>query len=175
MSEQNNVLQLKRVAAKLTGKSVDKISGYTIADVLDYIQANYTAGSGGGGATISSVVLNVDSEKGIDNGLITMSDGSTIPIELKTIESLTLKAAEGSATKLTKITVTPTLTSGNHYRYKLASQVMPAAGQDLTEWTEWDGVAEIEAQNGTVVMVAECDSNNKAVKCGECNAVAPLF
>lgn len=176
MSEQNNVLQLKKLAVKMTGKPFNDIEGLTIADVLDYIQQNYKSGGGtGGGETITSIELYADGNNGIHGGTITMSSGATINIEVKEIEQLTLTATNGSATAKTKITVSPTLGSGNHYRYLLNGELMPAKGEDLSDWTEWNGTDEISAQNGADLLVAECDTNNKAVKCGACNAVAPIF
>lgn len=175
MSEQNNVFQLKKVAAKLTGKSVAQITGTTVADVLDFIQQNYTGGGSGGGLYIASVDLYANSEYAIKGGTITMSDGSTVEMIVSLIDELTLTASEGSATGKTKITVSPALESGDHYRYKTGSDIVPAKGEDLSDWSTWDGTSEISAQNGVDLLIAECDGSNKAVKCGLCNAVAPIF
>lgn len=177
MAEQNNVLQLKKLAAKMTGKTLDKIDGTTIADVLDIIQSNYSAGGGGGASvTITSFTLNANGEGGINNGSILMSNGEVIEVNITQIPTITMTAAEGSATKQTIITVTePALASGNHYRYTTGDIITPAIGEDLTEWIEWDGTSEITATNGTILNIAECDKNNKAVRCGTVKAVAPLF
>lgn len=176
MAEQNNVLQLKKLAAKIKGTTVDKINGCTIADILDIIQQSYkNSGGGGNGVDIASVILNASSDYAIKSGVITMSDGSTIDIEVSLIESLTLTAAEGSATGKTKITVKEAITTGNHYRYDVNQNVTPAKNEDLTEWDTWNGTDEITAQSGATVLIAECDANNKAVKCGTVKAVAPIF
>lgn len=174
MSEQNNVLQLKKLAAKMSGTTVDKISGCTIADVLDYIQSKYANG-GGSNVTISNMVLNVNGDYAVKNGTITLSDGQTIDIDIKLIDMLTLTASEGSAVGKTVIAITPKLTTGNHYRYTTSIDVLPAKGEDLTAWTAWNGVDELNVQNGKEIFIAECDSNDKAVKCGSCKAVSPIF
>lgn len=175
MSEQNNLSQLKKLAAKMTGKTADKIAGSTIADVLDIIQKNYTGGGTGGGATIQEVILNADSNYGIHGGQVAMSDGSIISIEVALIDALTLTAANGSETAKTKVTVTPALTSGNHYRYLVNGDIIPAKDEDLSSWTIWNGTDEISAQNGADLFIAECDGDNRAVKCGSCEAKAPIF
>lgn len=174
MADQSNLLQLKKLAAKMTGKTVDKIGGTTLADVLDIIGQNYTNG-GGGSVGIASVELYANSEFGIHGGVITLTNGSNIDITVNQIDKLTLKAVEGSATGKTKITVTEPLGSGNHYRFKINAEFTPAKGELLTTWTEWNGIDDITAQNGTDVFIAECDSEFKAVKCGVCDAVAPIF
>lgn len=176
MAEQNNVLQLKKLAAKMTNKTAEQISGTTIADVLDVIQTNYTGGGGGGGATITDLTLNVNSEYGVNNGTITMSDGNVVNINVVFIEPLTLTSEEGSAKAQTIVTVEPTITAGNHYRISAGSEtIIPATGEDLSAWDSWNGTDEIEAQSGVKLRVAECDSNNKAVKCGIVSVKAPIF
>lgn len=176
MAEQNNVLQLKKLAAKMTNKTAEQISGTTIADVLDVIQTNYTGGGGGGGATITNLTLNVNSDYGVNNGTITMSDGTTIFVNIAFIEPLTLTSTEGSAKAKTVVTVTPELTEGNSYRISAGSEtIIPATGEDLTAWDSWNGTDEIEAQNGVKLRVAECDANNKAVKCGIVSVKSPIF
>lgn len=176
MAEQNNVLQLKRLAVKLTGKKIENIKGSTISDVLDFIQSNYTGGGGGGGATIMDVTLNANSDYGVHNGVVTMSDGTTIAVNVALIDELTLTSTEGSAKAKTVVAVEPTLTAGNHYRISAGSDTLiPASGEDLSEWTEWNSTSEIDAQNGVKLRVAECDTDNKAVKCGIVAVKAPIF
>lgn len=175
MNEQNNILMLKKLAAKIIGggKSMDDISGNTIAEVLDIIQQHYT--SGGAGITIEKAELNIDGKGNFDNGLITMSDGSTIDIVITTIEKLTLTSEEGSGISKTIITVNPKLTSGNHYRYKLGTVTKPAKNEDVSDWTYWNGNDEITADWGEILTLVECTANNRAVKCGSVEVVSPLF
>ena len=175
MSDQDNVLQLKKLAAKIIGGNTtqDDIDGTTIAEVLDIIQQHYT--SGGSGLTVVSAELNVDGAGNFNNGLITMSDGSTVDIVITEIDSLTLTSEEGSGLAKTIITVSPSLTEGNQYRYKIGKITAPAKNQDLSSWTYWDGTSEIEADAGAILNVAECTQNNKAVACGNVEVVSPIF
>lgn len=176
MSDKDNLLQLKKLAVKVVGgdTKIDDIQGETIAEVLDIIQQHFT--SGGAGLTIDSAELNVDGAGEINNGLITMSDGSTIPIELKTIEPLTLTSTEGSGISRTKITVTPPIEEGHIYKYKIGTNVVnPAPYQDLSAWLDWNGTDEIEADDGSRLRVAECLSDGRALKCGNVKVNAPLF
>lgn len=175
MNEQNNILMLKKLAAKIEGggKTVDDIPGNTIAEVLDIIQQHYT--SGGAGITIESAELNVDGKGDFDNGLITMSDGSTIDIVITTIEELTVTSEEGTGISKTVITVSPSIGEGNHYRYKLGVVTKPAKNQDMSSWTYWNGTDEITADDGDLITVVECNANNRALKCGSADVVAPLF
>lgn len=175
MSEQNNLLMLKKLAAKIEGggKTSDDIAGDTLAEVLDIIQQHYT--SGGAGVTIVSAELNVDGKGNFDNGLITMSDGSTVDIVISEIDKLTLTSAEGSALSKTIITVSPPLEEGDQYRYKLGSVTMPAKNQDVSDWTAWDGTSEITADSGDILTMVECTQSNRAVKGGSVEVQAPLF
>lgn len=81
--------------------------------------------------------------------------------------TLTISSAAGSATGKTKITVSPSLTSGNKYVYKAASTVTsPAYGDDCSSYTAWDGTSEITATTGNKICIVEVDSNKTAVKAG---------
>lgn len=175
MSEQDNVLMLKKLAAKVIGggKTMSSIKGNTIADVLDIIQQHYT--STGPGITIEKAELNLDGKGNFDNGLITMSDGSTIDIVITTIDKLKLTSEEGSGISKTIITVSPKLTSGNQYRYKLGTVTKPAKNEDVSDWTYWNGTDEITADLGDVLTLVECTANDRAVKCGSVEVVSPLF
>lgn len=175
MSEQNNLLQLKKLASKMTGTSEDKIKAETIADVLDIIQQNYSSGGGGGGVTIEKVTLNSNGSGLVKGGEIVMSNGDVIEMILTSVETLTVTSVEGSAINKTKITVSPQLTSGNKYRYSLNTSVIPAYHEDLSSWLEWDGASEIEASDGETIMIAECTSDNKVLSAGKTTVHAPIF
>lgn len=140
MVEQNNVLALKKLAAKMIGgtTSANDIPGTTIADVLDVITENY--------------------------------EGST-PLILGT---LTLTSAVGSDSGFTVITVTPTLSSGNSYRYKVdpSGVELPERNEDLSSWASWDGKSEIEAEDGHKICICEVDANNLALKGGTAMVVS---
>ena len=80
-------------------------------------------------------------------------------------DGLTVASTAGSASGKTKITVTPDKAESNSYRYKVDVAV-PAIGEDCSDWSEWDGSADIAAANGSALVVAEVDSNGMAVKAG---------
>lgn len=80
-------------------------------------------------------------------------------------DGLTVASTAGSASGKTKITVTPDKAESNSYRYKVDVAV-PAIGEDCSDWSEWDGSADIAAANGSTLVVAEVDSNGMAVKAG---------
>lgn len=83
------------------------------------------------------------------------------------LDSLAVTSSAGTATGDTAISVSPSLTSGNEYRYKVATDAkLPAYGQDLRTWTAWDGTSDITAATGKEICIAECDPYHKAVKAG---------
>lgn len=87
--------------------------------------------------------------------------------EEATIGTLTVTSVAGTETGTTKITVTPALTSGNSYKYKLgASAVTINLNQDCTLLDNWNGSDDITATASQVLTVVEVDSENKAVKVG---------
>ena len=83
------------------------------------------------------------------------------------LDNLTVSSAAGTAVGDTAITVSPALTSGNSYKYKVATDVtFPTYGQNLRSWTTWDGTSDISAATGKEICVAEVDGDYKAVKAG---------
>lgn len=112
--------------------------------------------------------------------------GTTIPEVLRyiaanypnaeTLGILTLKAAEGSAAGTTKITVVPTLTSGNTYAYKTSATAIaePEYLDTPTGTTTWDGSADITVEDGHRVAIYELNSAGKIVGFGQTVAVVNL-
>ena len=85
------------------------------------------------------------------------------------IGELTVTSVAGtSASGKTKVTVSPSLSAGNSYKYKTASSVTaPEFGAECKSgYTAWDGVSEITATTGNKILIVEVDANNKAVKAG---------
>lgn len=81
--------------------------------------------------------------------------------------TLTVTSIAGTATGDTKLTVAPTLTEGNSYRYQTAATVtLPTVGADCTTMTAWDGTADITATTGNQILVVEVTSAGLAVKAG---------
>lgn len=66
------------------------------------------------------------------------------------------------------MTVSPALTSGNSYKYKVAANpTLPEYDQVCTTgYTAWDGTADITATTGQKIVIVEVDANNKAKKGG---------
>lgn len=83
------------------------------------------------------------------------------------LDNLSVSSAAGTATGDTKITVSPALTSGNSYKYKIADNAtLPEYGQSVKTWAVWDGSADITAATGKEICIVECDSAYRAVKAG---------
>ena len=98
--------------------------------------------------------------------VVTINPNSTNPesenIDGGSLGTLTVTSAAGTNVGDTKLTVTPALTSGNSYKYKVAD----------TAWSAWNGTADITATTGKVVTVVECDSAYKAQKAGNATVTA---
>lgn len=91
------------------------------------------------------------------------------------IGELTVNSVAGtSASGKTKVTVSPSLSAGNSYKYKTASSVtVPEFGAECKSgYTAWDGVSEITATTGNKILIVEVDANNKAVKAGSATVVS---
>lgn len=86
---------------------------------------------------------------------------------------LAVSSAAGSTSGTTKLSVTPTIGSGNSYRYMAGAQ-NPAVGAVLSAWTAWGGTSDITAATGDILTVAEVDSAVKAVKAGMTTVTAKV-
>lgn len=83
------------------------------------------------------------------------------------LDNLSVTSAAGTNTGDTKITVSPELTSGNSYKYKVADNAtMPSVGQSVRTWSTWDGASDITAESGKEIVIVECDASYRAVKAG---------
>lgn len=95
---------------------------------------------------------------------------ASAPAELGT---LTVQSAAGTAVGATKLTVTPALTSGNSYKYKVSDEETTVeAGQNVRVWKSWDGKSDIVAEGGKHIIVAECDKNYEVLKAGSATVTA---
>lgn len=92
----------------------------------------------------------------------------------QTLGDLTVASAAGTKSGDTKLTVTPDKGSeGNLYKYKVASSQTPVEyGQNVKNWTAWDGKSDITAATGQVITVVECDSTYKALSAGHATVTA---
>lgn len=126
-----------------TGPTYDNLSAETVA----------ASGVGLFAEKLDGIVV------GTINGASSADDG----LDNLSVSSVASTATSGN----TKITVTPALTSGNSYKYKVADNAkLPAYGQSVKTWTAWDGTSEIAAATGKEICVVECDAQYRAVKGG---------
>ena len=91
-----------------------------------------------------------------------------------TLGTLTVNSVAGTASGNTKITVNPAKENANNvYKYKVGtSETAVTYGQNLRNWTTWDGKSDIKAANGQKITVVECDGTYKALNAGSANVTA---
>ena len=94
--------------------------------------------------------------------------------ETPTLGTLTVASTAGSTTGNTKITVNPAKENTNNvYKYKVATEAATVGyGQNLRNWTTWDGKADIKATTGQKITVVECDGTYKALNAGSASVTA---
>lgn len=94
--------------------------------------------------------------------------------ETPTLGTLTVNSVAGTASGDTKITVNPAKeNAGNVYKYKVAADAVTVGyGQNLRNWTSWDGKADIKATTGQKITVVECDGTYKALNAGSTSVTA---
>lgn len=94
--------------------------------------------------------------------------------ETPTLGTLTVASTAGSTTGNTKITVNPAKENVNNvYKYKVgASETAVTYGQNLRNWTTWDGKADVKATTGQKITVVECDGTYKALNTGSASVAA---
>ena len=92
----------------------------------------------------------------------------------QTLGTLTVNSTVGSKNGDTKVTVTPAkVSAGNVYKYKVASsETTVDYGQNVKNWSAWDGESDITAATGQVITVVECDSTYKALSAGHATVTA---
>lgn len=92
----------------------------------------------------------------------------------QTLGTLTANSAAGSKSGDTKVTITPAkANAGNAYKYKVASsETAVDYGQNVKNWSAWDGESDITAATGQVITVVECDSTYKALSAGHATVAA---
>lgn len=92
----------------------------------------------------------------------------------QTLGTLTVNSAAGSKSGDTKVTITPAkANAGNVYKYKVASsETSVDYGQNVKNWSAWDGESDITAATGQVITVVECDSTYKALSAGHATVIA---
>lgn len=78
---------------------------------------------------------------------------------------MTVTSVAGSTSGFTKITVEPTLTSGNSYKYKVAANpTIPVVGALCnTGYKVWNGTEDIEAATGQKIVIAEVNADSMCI------------
>lgn len=94
--------------------------------------------------------------------------------ETPTLGTLTVTSATGGTSGNTKITVNPAKENANNvYKYKVATEAVTVRyGQNLRNWTTWDGKADVKATTGQKITVVECDGTYKALNAGSTSVTA---
>ena len=94
--------------------------------------------------------------------------------ETPTLGTLTVNSVAGTESGDTKITVNPAKENVNNvYKYKVATEAVTVGyGQNLRNWSTWDGESDITAATGQVITVVECDSTYKALSAGHATVTA---
>ena len=109
----------------------------------------------------------------MDVGFMIVKDDAFAKLTSGALGELTVTSAAGTKSGDTKITVTPALTSGNSYKYKVGENLdVPVKGQNVKTWTAWDGTSDITAATGKEVVIAECDATYKVVNAGKATVTA---
>lgn len=82
-------------------------------------------------------------------------------------------SAKGTETGTTTLTVTPEIEEGNKYKYKVGDAAETVTfGQNVQNWSLWDGESDIEAASDKVLTLVECTSDYKAVNAGDVTVVS---
>lgn len=94
--------------------------------------------------------------------------------ETPTLGTLTVTSAAGGTSGNTKITVNPAKENANNvYKYKVATEAVTVGyGQNLRNWTTWDGKADVKATTEQKITVVECDGTYKALNAGSTSVTA---
>ena len=111
----------------------------------------------------------------MDVAFMIVKDEAFVKLEAGASElgTLTVSSAAGTATGDTKLTITESKGDGNSYKYKVADEATAVTyGQNVKNWTAWDGAYDVTAETGKVITVVECDAEYAAVKAGSATVTA---
>lgn len=91
-----------------------------------------------------------------------------------TLAELTVDSSAGTASGDTAITTSGyTPSASESYKYKVATAATTVTyGQNLKNWTTWDGTSDITAATGKIITVAVVDSNYRAQAAGSATVTA---
>lgn len=104
----------------------------------------------------------------MDVGFMIVKDEAFAKLTSGGLGKLTVTSTAGTKAGDTNIAVTPALTSGNSYKYKVGDEMdVPVKGQNVKGWKTWDGAADITPGEGSEIVVAECDASYRVVNAGK--------
>lgn len=115
------------------------------------------------GESISPADIKGDTAAGVIKLITKAYKGESIK-EVEELAKLTLVSAAGTQVGFTKITVTGSV-GGSGYKYKNTT-TLPAKGESLASWTDWDGAAELELDDSITIVVCEVDGGGLALAGG---------
>lgn len=101
---------------------------------------------------------------------IAVADVDTSP----TLGTLTVQSASGTDSGTTKLTVSPGKENpANVYKYKVGSAAETVVyGQNVKNWSLWDGESDITAASGQTITLVEADGTYQAQKSGSATVTA---
>ena len=105
----------------------------------------------------------------MDVGFMIVKDEAFAKLEAgeSKLGKLTITSAAGTEVGNTKLTVHPSKAGGNSYKYKISEEdITVSYGQNVKNWTVWDGTSEIKAETGKKIAVVECNAEYQAMKAG---------
>lgn len=103
------------------------------------------------------------------------SEGTLIIYEEEIIpeQTLAVTSIAGTLAGDTKINVLPAKTGTNTYKYKVGQFIeSPEAGDTLTGYTAWDGLADITAPTGHTIVIVEVNTSGTAVFFGTATVIS---
>ncbi len=84
------------------------------------------------------------------------------------LEKLTVNSIAGTSKGDTKVTVTPSKTGGNSYKYKVSEEAVEVSYlQNVRNWTAWDGTADIKGDTKVTVTPSKTGGNSYKYKVSE--------
>lgn len=91
------------------------------------------------------------------------------------VAKLTVTSVAGTTTGTTKVTVNPALKSGNSYVYQTKpSQIESPDYLETVDFTEWNGTADITAEDGHYIGIYEVNDDHQVIGFGQSVIAAKL-
>lgn len=93
--------------------------------------------------------------------------------ESGTLGKLTVTSAAGTNVGDTALSVSPSLTSGNIYKYRVADAAVPVSyDMNVRHWSVWNGSSDITAATGKVITLVEATADFRARLSGSATVTA---